>query len=770
MLLSNNCHPLITIPTRVTNTSHTIIDNIITNDPKLLLPGVIQTDVSDHYPVFSLTLNYSIPKANPDTIFRRDKSTFNTEDFRIELESNLQLFSPSFATANKNNFNQLFSEFIKIIENTIEIHAPLKKLSRKQRKLQAKPWITKELLIKIQQKRKLYRSHYLDGDETEKQIYKNFANKLNKAKTKAKQIYFREQFLNNKDNPRKTWQLIKSAIPFNKSKTVNKKIDRLIYNDQELVENQQIAEKFNEHFTSIGIKLADKIHSPNNSYRKFMPKRELPSIFLEPPRYNEIYNAIHSLGLHKSSGYDNIDAYFIRTASHIINPYLTHLCFLSFEFGIFSECLKVAKVIPIFKTGSRTEVNNYRPISILSNFSKIFEKLIVARLTNFLKKQNILLDNQYGFRPKLSTTHAMLDVINGISSNMNKTQYTGLIFLDLKKAFDTVSHSILLQKLEHYGIRGNMLDLFTSYLSEHKQYVSINGSCSSMKIVKTGVPQGSNLGPVLFSVYVNDIFNHFKSTPVLYADDTCLNVKAHKLDLLETLMNQEMEIARQWMLANKLTINTSKTKAMVISPKIKKSTFDYSIKCGESLISVQQNIKYLGLIIDDKLNFKEHIKIVERKVACAVGILAKSKHYLPQDILMQLYHALIDCHLTYAIPVWGSTFHSYFDKLIAYQNKAVKIIAKAKWNDSPSPLYNKLGILKLDKIYQLEVAKIMHRIDPKKHPPSLARYFQKSGLSHSYSTRTVSSSQLHIPFLKLPNYKNLFSIKALKFGILYPPT
>ena len=318
-------------------------------------------------------------------------------------------------------------------------------------------------------------------------------------------------------------------------------------------------------------------------------------------------------------------------------------------------------------------MNNYRPISILSNFSKIFEKLVVARLTNFLKKLNILHDNQYGFRPKLSTTHAMLDVINGISTNMSKNQYTGLICLDLKKAFDTVSHSILLQKLEHYGINGNMLDLLTSYLTERKQFVFVNGSCSSVKTVKTGMPQGSNLGPILFSIYVNDIFNHFKSTPVLYANDTCLNVKAHKPDLLETLMNQEMETARKWKLANKLTINTSKTKAMIISPKMKKSMFDYPIECGKSLISVQKNIKYLGLNIDDKLNFKEHIKIVERKVACAVGILANSKHYLPRDILLQLYHALIDCHLIYAIPAWGSTFHTYCDKLIAYQNKAVKL-------------------------------------------------------------------------------------------------
>ena len=193
---------------------------------------------------------------------------------------------------------------------------------------------------------------------------------------------------------------------------------------------------------------------------------------------------------------------------------------------------------------------------------------------------------------------------------------------------------------------------------------------------------------------LNDIFIHFKSTPGLYANDTCLNVIAHKSDLLETLINQEIEIVRQWMLANKSTINASKTKPMVISTKIKKLVFDYSIKCGESLISVQQNVKYFGQHVDDKLNFKEHIKVVERNVACGVGILAESKHYLPRNILLQLYHALIECHIIYPIPVWDSTFQTYFDKLITYQNKAVKTIAKAKWNDSPSPLYKKLGVLK----------------------------------------------------------------------------
>ena len=189
--------------------------------------------------------------------------------------------------------------------------------------------------------------------------------------------------------------------------------------------------------------------------------------------------------------------------------------------------------------------------------------------------------------------------------------------------------------------------------------------------------------------------------------------------------------------------------------------FDNFIKCRESLIS-EQNVKLLGLNIDDKLNFKDCIKVVEQKVASTAGILAKSKHYRPRDILLQLYHALIECHIIYAIPVWSSTFQTYFDKLITYQNKSVKTIRKDKWNDSPSPLYNKLGILKLAKIYQLEVAKIMHGTDTNKHPPSRVKYFQKSGLLHSYSTRTVSSSQLHIPLFKTTKLQKSFLCQDVK--------
>ena len=236
---------------------------------------------------------------------------------------------------------------------------------------------------------------------------------------------------------------INDRLITNKSKKAETP-NRLIVGNREVTDKFMMSETFNQQFISIGKKLADNINNTPNSFYKFLPKRESTSIYFEPPRYNEVYNIIHSLKINKSTGHDNVDAYFIRISCDLITPYLTQLCDFSFEFGLLPECLKIAKVVPIFKNGSKNDINNYRPISLLSNFSKIMEKLIASRLMNFLEQRCVLHENQYGFRKKMSTTHAIIDVVNQISSNINKKKLTGLVFLDLKKAFDTVSHEILL--------------------------------------------------------------------------------------------------------------------------------------------------------------------------------------------------------------------------------------------------------------------------------------------------------------------------------------
>ena len=237
-----------------------------------------------------------------------------------------------------------------------------------------------------------------------------------------------------------------------------------------------------------------------------------------------------SLNPAKASGHDNISAYFLRISASVLAPILEFYFAKAFEYGNFPSSLKIAKVIPLFKSGSIHEAQNYRPISLLSSLSKVLEKLIKERIVKFLHKHKIIFEHQYGFRENHSTTHALIDILTACYDNIENKQYTILMMMDLKKAFDTVNHEKLLHKLYHYGIRGPTHELLTSYLSERKQFVYADNFQPELQQVTCGVPQGSILGPLLFLIYINDLRNVLNSTPRLFADDTCLLCSSNNLD------------------------------------------------------------------------------------------------------------------------------------------------------------------------------------------------------------------------------------------------
>ena len=292
-------------------------------------------------------------------------------------------------------------------------------------------------------------------------------------------------------------------------------------------------------------------------------------MFLRPTSPAEIYNVIFQLNSNKSCGFDGINAKFVVTASEVLPPILSILINACFDLGVFSNILKIAKVIPVFKANDKGKVSNYRPISLLSVFSKILEKLVYTRTVDFLNSHSVLFPTQYGFRPKFSTIHAVLDIITSCYDNMTINMYTGLALLDLAKAFDAVNHNILLKKLDHYGIRGIVNDFFRSYLTNRRQIVSINNSNSSLKFINIGVPQGSKLGPLLFLLFINDLPNCLENVPRLFADDTCLQVCAPSVEQLELKLNSELTKICKWMFANKLTLNDSKSQALIIFPKLR---------------------------------------------------------------------------------------------------------------------------------------------------------------------------------------------------------
>ena len=298
--------------------------------------------------------------------------------------------------------------------------------------------------------------------------------------------------------------------------------------------------------------------------------------------------------------------------------------------GYYPDGMKIARVVPIHKGGDINDVNNYRPISILTQFNRIFERILSHRLLCFFEKHNIITSKQFGFLKKHSTEHAILDLKEYLLENLSKKEISAVLFLDLKKAFDTVSHQILLDKLNHYGVRGICHDLLTSYLSNRKQFTSIAGTRSQLDIIKWGVPQGSVLGPLLFILFINDLPKSSNLDSWLFADDTALASSAPTFSSLQAKLNFEVFKVHNWLLTNKLSVHyAKKTQFILFIPraKAKDKLKDFILKMGQYLIEQTSTYKYLGVIIDENLNWVPQITKMCSKLSCVCGISSKLRHF-----------------------------------------------------------------------------------------------------------------------------------------------
>ena len=453
----------------------------------------------------------------------------------------------------------------------------------------------------------MFKSHSITGNKTQKFIFRQYSSEITRIKTASKRNYFKVELEKNENDPCKIWNIIRLLLPCKSKQSSNTQSNDLENDSNNLVE---LAENFYKFFCSIGENLAkDKPCQDNRKFMSYLKNRNSSSMFLEAPNLYEIIDSLKSLSVNKALGQDNIAAFFIKTVNLVIAPYLLILYDYTFSSGIFPDILKIAKVLPIHKNGNQNDPNNYRPISILSTFSKILEKLIYQRLTKFLGKYNILIPSQYGFQCSFSSIHAITDIVTLTYDNINIKHYTAFFFLDVKKAFDSVCHSTILAKLDHYGIRGQTLKLIKSFLLR-KQFVSISKTQSSLMTNPFGVPQGSTLGPLLFLLYVNDLLNSTKTIPRLFVDDTCLIVHHSNSSNLQTELNLELIRLSEWCKSNKLTINPSKNQLLVISPRMNELVTDFDVLLNGTTVPLSNTVKYLGLTLDSKLTFESYIKIL----------------------------------------------------------------------------------------------------------------------------------------------------------------
>ena len=645
-------------------------------------------------------------------------------------------------------------KFMTKINELLDKYMPLRKLTSKEYKRRFKPWITDRIFDTMNNKNKVFKKYINCKDPVKtddyKTEYKRIKNELTNLTRQSKKDYYNQYFSSNSKNLQKIWKGIKEIINI-KTKNFNSPTC-IIDNNKTLTNPKEIADSFNKYYTSVAKDiLSERKYHGNKHFNDYL-KDPLESTFvIYECDHNEIENIISSLNPKKATGPNSIPSDILHLLKKDISHPLTTIFNISLSTGVHPDLLKIAKTIPIYKKGSKIDLCNYRPISLLSNLNKILEKLMFNRLYKFLEDQNCIYNLQFGFRRKHSTIHALIGITEEIRKALDNNKFACGIFIDLQKAFDTVHHPTLITKLNHYGIRGKGNDWFKSYLSNRTQYVSIQGVDSGTEEIIFGVPQGSVLGPLLFLIYINDLHNAIKcSTVYHFADDTnLLNINTSPKKIQKQI-NYDLKCLFEWLLANKISLNRSKTELIFFhKPGHPITNFQFKIKINGHKILPTDNIKYLGFYLDSTLSGKYHCDILTSKLKRANGMLSKIRHYVPKEELKSIYYAIFSSHMVYGSQIWGQKSGASFDKISRLQNRALRIINFVDFRANPNPLYINDRILKLGDQIRLQNCLFVHDYLNDSLPACFDDYYFK--LNYLYFNALTRNANLGCLFLPSKN-------------------
>ena len=709
--------PCITKTTRFDKNSRSFscIDNIFKKGSNIekMTSGILDFEISDHFPIFHTI------KTNA----KKDKKKFSQS--RVFNEENINNYINLIGIENwepvfEQNCPQVaFNIFLYKLANAFNVCFPKRKRRINKKIDKIEPFMTKALLKSRLRKLNLLALKNRIPSEENIVNYNKYRDLYNRLIKEAKKLHFNSALYENRNDMKKTWDVLREAI--SKQKKTSENITELSFDGETVTDNLQMANKLNNFFVSMADDIVKNINPPLQGDQTIhMPNIESSFIFnqITPLTLKDIVEGMDNKV--SSDLFEMSNSLIKKIINNIAEP-LCHIFNRSLTTGYIPVQLKDAKVVPIYKLNKKSGIHkklpsNYRPISLLPIISKLLEKVVGKQLLEFLEENKIIHKHQYGFQPNKSTIHPMVHLLNEIGSAKKDNKVSIGIFMDISRAFDCISTPIMLKKLEKIGVKNNTLEWFKNYLTGRRQCTIINDIKSGFLETKRGTPQGGVISPILFLIYINDLPLVTEMLTLLFADDSNFIIHGKSLDEIIPKVNLEMKKICDWFRQNELSIHPEKTKFMIFNKK--ESTInweDITINLdfnneGNNDVNLIKKVgyinsesdvpavKFLGIYLDTKLNFDYHIKYIQKKISTSLFVINRVKKLLNEKSLKTLYTSLIHSHLEYGIIIWTSCNSTSLLPLIKIQKKAMRIISNSPFNAHTEKLFKKHKILPLNEL------------------------------------------------------------------------
>ena len=744
--------------TRVTNNSFSLIDNIFVKDliSNIDKTYVLQSDLSDHFPILSV-FNLSKEKIKhptppPSRIFNdNNKSAFLRSLESLSWEPVLDIECP----------NLSYDCFFSIFKDLFDLHFPLVEHRINRKFIPLNPFMTAGLLKCRSKKQKLSIIYKKHPSLENKNNYLDYRNVYNSLIRTSKILCYRKDIREAGKDSKKVWSVLKKSMGIPEKSS---KINSLDTSQGQVSTSLEIANFFNLHFSTIGNRLTPLVPSTDKHFSEYLPPPCQRSFFVFPVCEALMKDYICSIKPKKSCDVNGISMNLLNYVASPISKPLCHIFNQSTAFGIFPSNLKISRTLPIFKSGDNSDPDNYRGVSVTDSFSKPFEKIMSEKLRIFLEQNNFFYKNQFGFRPKFSTNHAILAVLNYISKNLNAGNIVLIVLLDIRKCFDMLNHKILLKKLENYGVRGLPLKWFESYFEGRKQKVFANGVLSSTLCdILIGVLQGSILGVLLFLVFINDIFMANEDLiSFLFADDDTAAMSDNDLVSLIEKANIELNKLLKWYNSNLLLIHPGKTKSLLFHPPrsepnlVKDDNGEFIFPVFLNMNNVNENdptkisqlrlipnsddksARLLGILIDEKLELKHHLKFVHSKISRAIFSLNQMKNILDKEHLKILYFSYVKSQIDYCSNIFMLGTQTALKPIFLLQKRAVRIICGVGYREPTLNLFKEERILPINETIKYNALRFMFDYSHDLLPNSFSNTWKKNSDVYARELRNAN--------------------------------